>query len=68
VSNGPKYPDVIVRLVGEDSNAIAIMGAVSRGLRRAGVPQAEIDAYRAESMSGDYDNVLSTAMKWVDVE
>lgn len=62
-----KYPDVQVQLVGEDGNAFAIMGAVSKALRRAGVPKEEIDQYRAESMSGDYDNLLSVAMQWVDV-
>jgi hypothetical protein len=43
------------------------MGAVARELRRAGVPQEEIDAYQEESMSGDYDHLLRTAMAWVSV-
>jgi hypothetical protein len=62
-----KYPEVHVRLVGEDGNAFAIMGRVSRALKEAGVPQAEIDAYYAESTSGDYDNLLRTATRWVQV-
>jgi hypothetical protein len=33
----PKYPDVSVRLVGEDGNAFAIMGRVSAALRDAGI-------------------------------
>ncbi len=36
-------------------------------MRRAGVPPTEIEAFRVEAMSGDYDNLLATAMKWVDV-
>ena len=67
IAGGPKYPDIEVRLSGEDGNAYAIMGRVQAALRRAGVPKAEQDAYLAESMSGDYDNLLRTAMKWVDV-
>jgi len=63
-----KYPEVRVQLVGNDGNAFAIMGAVSSALRRAGVNREEIDQYKKESMSGDYDNLLRTAMKWVEVE
>ena len=62
-----KYPDVFVQLTGNDGNAYAIMGAVSTALRRHGVSKEEIDQYKEESMSGDYDNLLMTAMRWVDV-
>lgn len=62
-----KYPEVEVELVGQDGNAFAIMGAVSKALRRAGVEKSEIDEYMKESMSGDYDNLLRTAMRWVSV-
>lgn len=63
-----KYPHVKVKLIGEDGNAYAIMGRVTQALRRAKVPQKDIDQYLKESTSGDYDNLLRTAMKWVDVE
>lgn len=63
----PYYPDVEVELTDGDGNAMSIMGSVRRGLRRAGVAQSEIDTFTAEAMSGDYDNVLVTAMRWVDV-
>lgn len=64
---GPRYSDVKVQLTGRDGNAFAIMGAVTAGLRRAGVGGEEIAAYRAESMSSDYDHLLRTAMAWVSV-
>ena len=63
----PRYPDVHVQLTGTDGNAFAIMGTVTRELRRAGVSAEEIEQYHEESMSGDYDNLLVTAMRWVDV-
>ena len=62
-----KYPEVEVQLTGNDGNAFAIMGAVSKALRSAGVDKLEIDEYVKESMSGDYNNLLRTAMKWVSV-
>lgn len=65
VSTAPKYPDVEVQLSGEDGNAFFIMGRVARALRDAGIKQPEIDAYQAEAMSGDYDHVLQTTMRWV---
>lgn len=62
-----KYPDIEVELVGQDGNAFAIMGAVSKALRKAGVSKEEIDQYKEESMSGDYDNLIRVAMSWVNV-
>lgn len=63
----PKYPEIEVELVGQDGNAYAIMGRVEAALKEGGVPKAERDKYMEESMSGDYDNLLQTAMKWVTV-
>lgn len=62
-----KYPNVHVQLTGTDGNAFAIMAKVADALRRAGVSNDEVIAYRAESMSGDYDHLLQTAMRWVEV-
>ena len=67
VQEGPRYPDVRVKLTGEDGNAYAIMGAVQRALRKAKVPEALVQQYLAESQSGDYDHLLQVACKWVDV-
>jgi len=66
--NDVKYPEIDVQLSDEDGNAFGIIGRVALALRRAGVPKDEIDAFRTEAMSGDYDNVIQTAMKWVNVE
>ena len=62
-----KYPNVKVKLVGEDGNAFAILGRVSKALRRAGVPGDEVSAFFAEATQGDYDSLLRTCMAWVDV-
>lgn len=67
MSNTVKYPGIKVRLTGKDGNAFAIMGEVSAALRKGGVSAEEIKQYTDESMSGDYDNLLRTAMKWVVV-
>jgi len=65
--NKIKYPDIEVKLIGEDGNAFAIMGRVQRALKQNGVPQEEINEYLDESKSGDYDNLLVTATRWVSV-
>ena len=62
-----KYPDIEVTLIGEDGNAFAIMGRVQRALKENGVPKEEIEQYLKESQSGDYDNLLVTATRWVTV-
>jgi len=63
-----KYPDVTVKLVGEDGNAFAILGRVTKAMRRAGLDKKTIDEYLTEAKSGDYDNLLAVTMAWVDVE
>jgi len=62
----PKY-DIEVTLSGEDGNAFAIMARVQKALKSAGATKEDIDTYLSESMSGDYDNLLRTAMKYVEV-
>lgn len=62
-----KYPNVTVPLVGQDGNAMFIMGRVGAALKRAGVPREEINAFYAEAQSGNYDHLLQTVMKWVNV-
>jgi len=60
-----KYPNIVVDLIGEDGNAFAIMGRVTRAMRNAGLPSEEVEQFRKEAMSGDYDNLLRTVMLWV---
>lgn len=62
-----KFPEIEVQLTGEDGNAFAVMGAVTTALRKGGATKEEIAEYQKESMAGDYDHLLQTAMKWVEV-
>jgi hypothetical protein len=62
----PKYP-ITVQLTGNDGNAFAIMASVSRALKDHGVDREEVNTFTQEAMSGDYDNLLRTAMRWVEV-
>lgn len=64
----PKYPNVVVQLIGTDGNAFAILGAVTKALKRAGISKEEREKFTQEATAGDYDNVLTTAMRWVVVE
>lgn len=71
----PLYPNITVKLVGTDGNAYALMGKVVASLRRelqGTMEQSEINQtikdFQTEAMSGDYDNLLRTCMKFVDVE
>lgn len=63
-----KFPNVTVQLTGEDGNAFSVMGAVRSALRDAGATGEQLDEYMNESMSGDYDHLLRTAMEWVVVK
>jgi hypothetical protein len=67
MSDEVKYPEVWVNLIGQDGNAFYILGAVSRDLRKHGVPQAEVDKFVAAAKSAKYDDLLRTVMRWVTV-
>lgn len=59
---------VSVKLLGEDSNAFAIIGKVVRAMKLAKIGQDTIDEYRQDAMNGDYDHLLRVTMEYVDVE
>lgn len=66
--NEVRYPEVQVVLSGNDGNAANIIGLVSTALRRkARVDDTVIAEFRREATSGDYDHVIATALRWVDV-
>lgn len=63
----PSLTPVKVSLIGKSGNAFSILGTVRLALRQAGYDK-EADAFYLEATSGDYDNLLRTAMKYVEVE
>lgn len=62
-----KYPHVKVRLVGVDSNAFVVIGTCIKAARRAGLSNEQIEEFRKEASSGDYDKVLQTCIAYFNV-
>ena len=63
-----RHPEVWVSLVGEDGNAFAILGRVRQAMKRAGVPDEEVQRFVREATAGDHDELLATVLRWVNVE
>jgi hypothetical protein len=63
-----KYPEVSVRLVGQDGNAFSIIARVSEALRRHGVKRDVIQEFVKEATKGSYDELLVTVMNWVQTD
>lgn len=63
-----KYPQVSVKLIDEDGNALSIVGRVSKAMRRDGLSEEQVSEYTKEALSGDYNHVLSTTMNYVNEE
>ena len=55
-----------VVLTGTDSNAFAILGRVQRAILESNHPEL-VDQFFTEATAGDYDNVLRTCLRYVDV-
>ena len=55
-----------VVLTGTDSNAFSILGRVRRAILESNHPEL-VDQFFEEATAGDYDNVLRTCLRYVDV-
>jgi hypothetical protein len=58
---------VKVKLIGKDGNAFSIMGEVTKAMKKAGMDKEIINKYMEEAMSGDYNHLLATTAKYVDI-
>ena len=56
-----------VKLIGEDGNAFVILGRTVRAMRKAGWSSEDIEKFQNEAMSGDYNHLLMSVMKYCDV-
>lgn len=57
--------DVVVKLVETDGNAFTILGKVRKALQKDH-PEL-VEEFTKEATSGNYDHLLQTCMKYVDV-
>lgn len=58
---------ITVQLSGQDGNAFAILGRVKNALIKNGQKE-DAEEFLKEATQGDYDHLLRTCMKYVDVE
>ena len=58
--------DAIVQLTGTSGNAFAILGCVHRAILRSNHPELA-DIFLDEATEGDYNHLLSTCMRYVEV-
>lgn len=57
-----------LKLIGRDGNAMVILGAAQREMKRAGLDKEKIDEYMKDAVSGDYNHLLSVTQDWFDVK
>lgn len=63
----PKYPDITVRLIGQDGNAFAVLSACHRAMQEADLPADVYTKFHEEATRGNYDHLLATAMDWFEI-
>jgi len=59
-------PKVQMQLIGADGNAFAILGRFKREARKQGWDADSISRVIDEATSGDYNNLLSVIVQYVD--
>ncbi len=60
----PPHKKVKLNLIGLDGNAFSVMGAWKKQARKEGWTQEEIDFVLKDAMSGEYNHLLATIMKY----
>jgi hypothetical protein len=63
----PFFPEAEVELGYQDGSTPAIVARMRRALRRAGATEEHLALFQREALSGTYDNVIATCMRWADV-
>lgn len=63
----PRYPNITVKLSDEDGNAFAILGRVTKAMKRAGLTEDQIKEYKDDATTGDYNHLLVTTINYVEV-
>lgn len=58
----------VVKLIGEDGNAYYIIGACHKAAMKAGWTDERWQEVQKQMMSGTYDDLLCTAMRYFEVE
>lgn len=61
------YPDVTVLVTDLKGNPFDITKRMTRALREAGVPEAEIEALVLKATSGNHDHFLRTVYRNVEI-
>lgn len=66
----PKYNITVQlgNLAGPEGNAFVILGRVQGALKHAGVGEDEVQEFREEATSGDFNNLLAVVRRWVTVK
>lgn len=59
----PKYPNIRIKLVGEDGNAFSILGRVQEAMRQNNI-EDQWEEFLREATSGNYDNLVLTVITW----
>ncbi|MCH6552220.1 MAG: hypothetical protein IH804_09450 [Planctomycetes bacterium] len=59
-------PKPRLQLVGEDSNALAILGRAQRAAREAGWSGERIEDVMIEAISGGYGHLVTTMIRYFD--
>ena len=62
------YEKPTITLSNTDGNAFSIMGKILKAMRKAGAKKEEINSFIKEATSGDYDHLLQTCFKYVEIE
>jgi len=68
-----RYPNITVELLGHDGNAFAgnafaVLGEVRHALKANNVSDDEIALFIDEATSGNYQHLLATTGKWVNIK
>jgi hypothetical protein len=60
-----RYPNVRVKLIGENRSALNILRSISSAMRKAGLSREQIKEFMETAMASEQDTLMMETMKFV---
>lgn len=67
-AEGPVYPDISVKLIGEPGDAKSVLEKCEAAMRDSGLNDEAVTEFLNEAQSGDYNKLLATCVRYFEVQ
>jgi hypothetical protein len=63
----PRFPDIKVKLVGENLDSFFVLAKVLEAMRAANISKADTDTFISEAKSSNEQSIIQVCKSWVNI-